>query len=308
MRVLYVKYSLWKSVVLAGGLDVYEKVLTGTQAQAWAGKLDITYRTDIEDTNYADYTSAFSTRTAVVDEDEALAHIIGLATTLDPRTSDGRSIFLPSRYRGDVDPYFAGCDDDGNLFEINWVSAPGVAERKEMVFSFADWLYISKGTIRFRNAGLGDYMDFKVRAPASVATVNGTNEGNCNLVDLGGYKLIVPAAGDGTHDIAEAAKVPLPASAADGYWDWDMPDTGRGTLSPGSPGAAQYNLLDIPVDLVRWVKKIPILGDGTDPLHPETKARRLLPHWELVVGVHNESLSTIHVVWHLDCARKKTAA
>lgn len=221
-----------------------------------------------------------------------------------PKTSDGRRIILSSRYRGDVDPYFAGCDDSGNLFLLEWTSAPGSPEDKNMEWSFADWIYISKGTVAFHNAGAGDYVAFKVYAPATTVTSNAGN-GNCNLVDTGmGFNIIVPAAGDGSHDID--VPVPVPATAEDGYWEWDLPDTGLGNITAGDPGKSQYNLYDVPLDLVRWVRKLPLLGDGREDLHPETKARRLLPHWKLKVTLHNESLGLLKLCWHLDCARKKT--
>lgn len=222
-----------------------------------------------------------------------------------PKTSDGRQIILPSRYRGDVDPYFAGCDDAGNLFVLNWSSSPGSPEDKNMEWSFADWVYISKGTIHYRNAGVGDYVAFKVFAPASTVSSN-PGSGNCNLVATGlGFNVIVPAAGDGSHDLTSA--IPVPATGEDGYWDWDLPDTGSGNVTASvTPGAAQYQLYDAPLDLVRWVRKLPLIGDGSETLHPETKARRLLPHWRMKVELHNESLGQLQLVWHLDCARKKT--
>lgn len=221
-----------------------------------------------------------------------------------PKTSDGREIFLPSRYRGDVDPYFAGCDDSGTLFALNWDSAPVNPEDKNLEWSFNDWVYVSKGTVRYRNAGKGDYLGFKVFAPASTVSSN-PGSGNCNLVDTGfGFNMIVPAAGDGSHDLTSA--IPVPATNDDGYWSWSLPDTGLGSVSAGEPGKSQYNLFDAPLDLVRWIYKLPVLGDGIEHLHPETKARRVLPHWKFRVDVHNEAKGTLELIWHLDCARKKT--
>jgi hypothetical protein len=226
----------------------------------------------------------------------------------DPSTSDGRKIILSSRYRGDVDPYFAGCDDAGNLFSLSWASAPAQAETKNLEWSFADWVYVSKGTVRYRNAGVGDYLTFKVYAPATTLTSN-PGAGNCNKVDTGqGFNIIVPAAGDGSDDVNVFA--PVPAFDADGngngWWDWDLPDTGLGALTPNTEQKGSYNLYDAPLDLVRWIRKLPILGDGIEDLHPETKARRVLPHWKFKVEVRNESKGAVEVIWHLDCARKKT--
>lgn len=304
MRVLYIEYALWKSIVQNHRLDVFAHEVRTDVYQVWAGGNELIYRTDVKDADYTDYNDEF-THTLVADEDEAIARIVGLSPSIEPHTSDGRVIVLQSRYRGDVDPYFAGCDDTGALFQLNWTSPPTEAEDKNVEWSFADWVYVSKGTVRYDDAGPGDYFAFKVYAPASVVTAN-AGSGNCNLVATGlGFNMIVPAAGDGSHDIT--TPIPVPASAADGYWEWDLPDTGLGNVTASaSPGKAQYNLFDAPLDLVRWIRKLPITGEGLEHLHPETKARRVLPHWKFRVDLHNESLSPLKLIWHLDCARKKT--
>lgn len=266
-----------------------------------------------------------------------------------PKTSDGRHIYLPSRYRGDVDPYFAGCDDAGGLFHLCWASAPAQAEDKTKTWNFVDWVYVSKGTIQWTNAGCGDYAAFKVDAPATTLAAN-AGLGNCNLVKvqqlaswdnatsyvagnlvthndinyaciadntnqappnaaywINTLNAIVPAAGDGSHDYS--SPVPVPAfteGAPTGNWSWDEPDTGMGTMSWVGDGKQTYNLYDFVAPLVRWIHKLPLLGDGMLPLHPETKARKVLPQWEFTVTVHNESKNTVQFGWHLDIARKKT--
>lgn len=237
---------------------------------------------------------------------------MSLDLRVKPKTSDGRPISLSSRFRGDVDPYFAGAGDnagraDGDLFLLHWSTAPGAPDDKYLEFSFSDWVYIAKGTIRWRNAGPGDYMAFKVTAPATTVVAN-EGSGNCNLVDTGfGFNAIVPAAGDGSHDFS--APIPVPAfvdGVEVGNWKWDEPDEGKGNLIFVAEGKQTYNLYDADIQLVRWVGKVPIIGDGTADLHPEVKARKLLPHWKLRVDVHNEALGQLQVVWYLDCARKKT--
>jgi hypothetical protein len=86
-----------------------------------------------------------------------------------------------------------------------------------------------------------DDLSVSVVLPATVPTPNPSATGNCNIVVTGGaYDVIVPAAGDGTHDVDLATAVPVPASGA-GYWDCDY-DTGVITAS-SEPGHAQYHLL-----------------------------------------------------------------
>ncbi len=232
---------------------------------------------------------------------------MSLDLRLKPKTSDGRPIHLASRFRGDVDPSFAGCDDAGTLFELHWDSAPASPETKTMEWSFNDWVYISKGTISWQNAASGDYVAFKVYAPATTVTAN-AGSGNCNLVDTGlGFNAIVPAQGDGSHDLSLPVPVPtFTDGEPKGNWLWDEPDTGLGNMSWVGDGKQMYNLYDVPLDLVRWIRKLPVIGDDTQILDPETKARKVLPHWKFKVEVRNETKGLLCMTWHLDLARKKT--
>jgi len=232
-----------------------------------------------------------------------------------PKTSDGRDIFLSSRFRGDVDPYFAGISDDpaggranGDLFVINWDVAPTDPEDKDLTFGFNDWVYLAKGTVRWTNAGAGDHISFKAFAPKTTLVAN-AGSGNCNLVEVvPGFNAIVAASGDGSHDYSDP--IPVPAyddeGKPNGHWLWSEPDEGKGDMTFKGDGKQGYNLYDIDIDLVRWIAKLPLIGSGVEELHPETKARKVLPHWRFRVDIHNESEGALGVTWHLDCARKKT--
>lgn len=85
-----------------------------------------------------------------------------------------------------------------------------------------------------------DEFSVSVILPATIATPNVSNTGNCNLMPVGPYDVILPAAGDGSHDVDFAQAVPVPASEA-GFWDCDY-DTGITTPS-ATPGKARYHLL-----------------------------------------------------------------
>ena len=244
----------------------------------------------------------------------------------EPTTSDGRQILLTSRFRGDVDPYFAGCGDDptkltdspptdgrgeGMEFQLGWSTSPGSADDKNLEWQFNDWVYISGGRIRWVGGNAGDTATFKMYAPATtVTTASPVNTGNCNLTDLGGFNLITPAAGDGTHDVADADKVPVPAvdseGSPNGYWDWDDPDEGRGSVTAGTAGAAGCNLFDVSIDLVKWIVKMQLIGNGIEPISPETKARKIYPPWKFRLDLYNAGSSAIQVAWTMDLARKKT--
>lgn len=241
-----------------------------------------------------------------------------------PQTSDGRDILMVTKFRGDVDPYFAGCGDDptvlpgsngraeGPDFVDGWATVPSQAEDKSFEFQFNDWVYIAGGDIRWTGGKAGDWVDFDMYCPATVTTLNSGGTGNCNLAPQpSGYSVIVPAGGDGFNDVADSAKMPIPAYDADGksngYWDWDEPDEGRGTIVPNAQGKGNCNLLNIPVELVHWVARQQLIGDGVKNINPETKARKIYPHWKFRLKLHNAGASgPFHVAWTLDLARKKT--
>lgn len=241
----------------------------------------------------------------------ALYHASGGAL---PETSDGKPIFLPNLFRGDVELQYPGAGDhatngrgEGTAFCL---SNSTDSSTSTLEWQFNDWVYAAGGGLIHKGAEMGDWCSFDMRAAATTVTVNGTSEGNCNLTNLGGYNLITPASGDGTHDVAEADKVPVPSSDMTGYWDWNCTDTGKGTIDPSAtPGAAKYNLIDAATLLVRWVSKVHLLGDGSlDMIVGAVKPKKILPHWTFHVDLHNGGTNshTVEIVWHLLTARKKT--
>ena len=132
---------------------------------------------------------------------------------------------------------------------------------------------------------VGDEWTFGVYIPETVATPAPGNDGNCNLVDAGGFNVIVPAAGDGTHNVDLATAVPVPD--ASGYWDYDY-STNVLTASE-SPGQAAFVLLDVPVQAYMQ-KSVPV------PFHPmgvfdfdAYDAQRISPRWKLRLSVKKVS-------------------
>jgi len=228
-----------------------------------------------------------------------------------PRTEDGKLIVLPNLFRGDVDLYFPGEGDlsgqrgGGNAFTA---SSESVGDTP-VQFQFSDWIYLAGGVLLYEGGEIGDTINMKAFAPATTVTVaDPVNTGNCNLVDVGGFNLITPAAGDGTHDVADVDKIPVPSPDVTGYWDWDGPDEGLGAVTASAnPGAADYNLFDIQLDLACWVKNVPIIGAGSvDFKLSALKPKKILPHWKFEVSLHNGGHAGLKVAWHLLTARKKT--
>lgn len=234
---------------------------------------------------------------------------------LGPLTADGKMIFLPNLFPGDVEINFAGSADTattrgaGALFTL---SRPTLGDTS-LEWSFKDWVYVAGGQLVFRECRLGDHLSFKVFAPATIATAAAGN-GNANKIAVGGgLNVIVPAAGDGAWSVTDADMIPVPAfnaeGAPNGWWTWDEPAEGKGTVAAAATQTAPFNLFDQPLDLIRWVTKMPILGNNlVDMLLPAIKPKKLLPHWTCRVDLHGEGLTgaLTEIAWFLFTARKKT--
>jgi len=126
MRVLYVDYALWKQITQDRSYVVYDKQLVSTvgseQAKAWSGALDLVYATDIGPSDWSDYTTAFPTRTTVGDEDEAVARIVGLSGTIQPRSVDGTLQTSKQQLELGRAP-FRRTDTQSELMNVNGIAA-----------------------------------------------------------------------------------------------------------------------------------------------------------------------------------------
>lgn len=123
---------------------------------------------------------------------------------------------------------------------------------------------------------LGDEWSLGVIIPATVATPNLGNTGNCNVVDSGqGFNIVVPAAGDGAYDIDMSTAAPVPMGG--GYWDYDYYSN---VLSPSAtPGSASYMLLDVPI-LSYSHRNVPIPWHRTGLFDFDAyDAVRISPRW-----------------------------
>ena len=100
-----------------------------------------------------------------------------------------------------------------------------------------------------------DLWGFKVKMPASVVTTNGSNEGNCSLYNIAeNMNLILPAAGDGTHDIDlddDATPVPdgYTADSPDNTGYWNVVKYWSGVVSAGSSNQSEFNLYDFDIEM-----------------------------------------------------------
>lgn len=99
----------------------------------------------------------------------------------------------------------------GDQFRLDFIAA-NVPETKVAEFGFAEPVEIHDGQVQWSpkaDWGADDEFSLGVRIPATVVTPNGSTAGNCNVVDTGqGYSVIIPAAGDGTHDVDFGNRLP----------------------------------------------------------------------------------------------------
>jgi hypothetical protein len=149
-----------------------------------------------------------------------------------------------------------------------------------------------------------------VIAPATPVTASGGgNTGNCNLVDpgVGAAILIVPAAGNGTHNVDLSTAIPVPALGA-GYYSCTDPDFGLGVITAGAPGTSAYNLFTVAIPLTKYATKFQLLGDRSINLTlPAVKPGNILPQWKGKVVLHTaETLSQAKLCWFLITARMRT--
>jgi len=256
--------------------------------------------------------------------------------TIDtPQTSDGKAIFIPVMFRGDLHSLYMGFGDDitnGVRFygpELA-VSIAEVAEQETTVeWQYMEYTYLAGGIMTCQHAVIGDYANYCIGAPASPATSNPGSGDYGKLAVGGGINLFVPAGYGGTNpdwdlDLEETLNanvgftkvVPVPAPRAEveghdvgtGFFDWDE-ETEEVTFN--SDGTGDYNLFDSDIKLVQFARFV-LLGDTTyDMRTPSQKPKKLLPHWKSRVVIYNKtdrsSGDPLNVAWNLHLAREDSA-
>jgi hypothetical protein len=170
-----------------------------------------------------------------------------------PREADKRPIFVNSPIPEGNMPWYCGAGDDavlGRGLGSEWNLEFTGAGEQSIESGFLEPVWLHDGQLFYSPVeqwSHSDRFDFGVVMPATVATPNGGGTGNCNLVPTGmGFNVIVPAAGDGSHDIDLDQAVPVSAGLdKNGYWDVDVR---TGAVSPAANlGAADYQLYDIEI-------------------------------------------------------------
>ena len=259
-------------------------------------------------------------------------------------SEDGRLMVAPVIYPDYMNPFYTSAGDDfdngirgGGIESACGCVYDGTNTVHEKVIRFVDFMHVIGGVITVSNGNFDDRMSTSVIADATPVTVNGSNLGNCNLIDVSGgydiYHLIVPANGDGTHDvdlvtpinsnlsgpspIFVSEAVPVPAFGMDGvtlegFWDW-AELTGEITPSYGQTGA--YNLYDFPITLTKYINNI-VVSTGipntsyTANLTVNHRSGPFLPHWKLVMEYTTSDSHEVGDKVYYNCmittARRKT--
>lgn len=228
---------------------------------------------------------------------------MSMSLQLGPTAVDGSPFVSPCMFPAGVYLYITGAGDganvgDGQAFELTSEEAGD----EPVEFSFLDWVLLAGGSMVPRGALQGDWASFEVYCPATPITPNGSNTGNCNLVN----GIIVPAAGDGAYDVNLATANPVLTPLKDGYWEWDFPNTGKGNVSMGEPGKAGAHLIAADYSLTRFLNRVPLSDDHLDFTIPAIEPKIMLPHWKGKVTLHNTGHAGLKAAWFLTTARIRT--
>lgn len=131
-------------------------------------------------------------------------------------------------------------------------SAP---DTKEVELQFCEPVELHDGHVSWKGEwGFEDSWGLSVRMPATVATPNVGNTGNCNLVDTGyGFNIVVPAAGDGAYDIDLDQAVPIPdgynSKTGQGAGYWNVEQYWSEEITPNVAGQGAFNLYDAALEM-----------------------------------------------------------
>jgi len=227
-----------------------------------------------------------------------------------PKTTDKKRFTRSSAYTLGTRLYIAGCADDranglgkGTRFQLahavdglsDWVS-----------WSFNDWVELGGGGMWYLNAVFGDFVTFRLVAPATVITPT-PGSGNCNVHPSG---ILIPAAGDGDYTVdLEAADAFVPLLQSGGYWNWSYPDTGLGVCVPAPAGDGNCQLVPAIVPVHTYVADVGIIGDGyLNVTFPGIDPTRIPPQWQMQCRIHNNGGEhNVQLTWELEVGRMNGA-
>lgn len=211
---------------------------------------------------------------------------------LQAHETDGRAIITPypaalgsqTQFVGGGDDITNGLPGEGPLLEFEF-TGPGTLS---VEVQFLGMIQVADGAAIYSGSwSAKDRLSFGVRIPANVPVLNTSNTGNCNLIPLGGgANMIIPAAGNGTHDLnlATASPILMPVDGASPWYVDRMIDG----LVPAPMNDGNAILLDI--EKFSWiVRHVPIgASDGHWDIDVY-RAETIHPNWFLVAEVIKSS-------------------
>lgn len=268
-----------------------------------------------------------------------IAWLSNINPQLDDINDDSRLKVSPGLFPDYMNPYFTSEGDDttngrrGEGGRLVMSHADGASTTNETIIQFVDYIQILGGRIRVVGANPDDYISFDCYVDATPVVVNDMTVGNCNLYDIGGgANMIIPAEGNGTHDVDLTAAInvnvagnpgqptlitqaiPVPATEEDGtskgHFDWNR-ITGAVTANPGR---GKYYLFNFPMVLSRYVNKICVYS-GTETFDHDLsifhRGGPFLPHWKCKIyttraSSHEPSDPPVVYNFILNIARKSS--
>lgn len=224
---------------------------------------------------------------------------------------DGRPVVQPVTLDAGQWHYWHGCGDSdttlkaGEPFRLT-NDGTGTDGKVVKEWRYRDPVWMGGGWFKYTNADINDEVSFVIFAPATPITPNGGNTGNCHLV----YGVLIPAAGNGAWDVDLSQAAPVPTqSGTGGYWDYTLGTNMMGagvTTASATPGEAPYHLIPARFDLVQFVAREQLLGDGQHFYEPQNiNVSLCIPEWrfECTSYVDNTTPHTLKAIWRVLVSR-----
>lgn len=145
MRVLFVPYATWSQVVDANGFTVYQTgaAESASLRWAWAGNRDFVFKTTADaGADLTDYQAKYETAGVdVLDEDDALARIVGLGKLPFAETTDRKKIVSVWPTEGDGPTLFSPdwCDPTTWYLNSTRVVDEAATSGDQLTYQIPNW-------------------------------------------------------------------------------------------------------------------------------------------------------------------------
>ena len=228
-----------------------------------------------------------------------------------PMTSDGRPNFAPNAFPIWASLYFTGRGDDrtngigqGTPFQIasDGYGTDGYGNTT-ITWQYNDPIFVLGAIVNFTGAQLGDYLDYMIYAPG---TTTGTGTQSINPTNIGPGNILVPVASGGSTTVDLTQAIPVPNPTNTGWWDYSLPITGMGTITPNYNNTGGYDLYDFTLPLAHVAVQVPLVGDNMrlEIIIESVTSMMLFPQWLHVGTVHNATgHSGLRLGWCFAAAR-----